>query len=513
MYYIFTLLLILASISSESIILCAFGKSFFNPRSQCSNMARWIASQPINLYKADTNTLNGSIFVTPEYGKTVNARKLADYIFFNASSSMIFGPSATDASGVANPAGSTTTVFATNFFLNNDFSSIVTASPHVKNTIIDINLYVGLDNWFSGFFFRADAPLVMTSWDINLKETITSKGSTIAAETFGNFADSPAPVTSAIEAWKGQTVDIENFPQLKKKLQFARIDGAQKKIGFADLTFMIGYNFYLTQNSHFGLSAATIIPLEDRPSPEFLFTPVLGNGGYTEVGVGITGHHLLYDNTIDSCSIHLEGVLYHVLKSDQKRTFDINNNGVASRYLLLKKISNTNPFTYDDEIIFGPNVTTLECSVYNNIHADIALMVAYQKNSVNLNIGYNIWARSKDIVNIVGAIPPNTYGIQGATQTDNESVNFTQSLSTIKGFFAPPFPGDTVTLSTQDLNISSASHPRALSHKLFASLRYTWNCTHYIPFIGFGGQYEISLHDNNAFNQWGAWLTAGFSFT
>lgn len=502
-------LVLMCTFIPSTCLYSTFGKSFFNPRSQSSNMARWLACQADDLYKPST-IMNGSLFFTPQYGQTTNAEQLAEYIFFNGTPSIIFGPSASNAMGVTNPLGQATDVFSPNFFLNNDFESNVTAAPTVKNTTIDINFYLHLSAWLPGLFTRIDIPFGITSWALNLEETILNPGTSIAAETFGNFADTPSPLSSAIQAWNGQTLDIDDFPQLKQKLQFARVDGAQKKIGFADLTFMLGYHFYLTEKGHFGLSAATIIPLEDRPSPEFLFTPVLGNGGYTEAGLGITGHYMFWQNAFSSCAVYLEGVIYHVLSSHQKRTFDLNND-IASRYLLLKKFSTTDPFTYDDEIIFGPNITTLECSVHNAIHADIALMIAYHRNSVTLQGGYNIWARSKDIITLRDSIQPNTYGIQGATRTADESINFTQSLSSIKGSFAPPLPGDMVSLTTQDINIDSAQHPHALTHKLFGNIRYTWNCTTYFPFIGIGGEYEMCFN-NNAFNQWGVWITGGFSF-
>ncbi len=425
---------------------------------------------------------------------------------------MTFGPAATNPDGTPNPAGAKTDVFATNFFLNDDFSGTVTANPFIQNVILDINFYIGLDAWIPGLFFRIDIPINWTSWTMALEETITTTGTVINTETFGNFAPAPSPLSSIIQAWKGQTLDTEDFPQLKQKLQFNRIDGAQSLTGVADLTCMLGYNFWLSECGHFGLSAAVIIPTNDRPSPEFLFTPVVGNGDYTEVGMGITGHYEFWDNCCDqSCAFYLEGAVYHILSASQKRTFDLKENGIGSRYLLFKNFTGTPALVYNDEILFGPNVTTLECNVKNNVHADIALMFDYRWRGLNVDCGYNLWTRSRDILTITGSIPSDTFGVQGATQTAGASMDNTQSMSTIRGFFAPPFPGDMVPVTTESLDPLSASYPTATSHKIFLHVNYTWQCSGYLPFVGLGGEYEITSNKNNtALNQWGCWIKGGF---
>ncbi len=60
------------------------GKAFFSPRSQGSNMARWLAGQTQHIYRADTTCTNGSLVVIPEYSQTIFAKELGKFLFLMA---------------------------------------------------------------------------------------------------------------------------------------------------------------------------------------------------------------------------------------------------------------------------------------------------------------------------------------------------------------------------------------------------------------------------------------------
>lgn len=487
-----------------------FGKTFFNQRSQGSNLPRWMVGQAHHTHLCDTDCINGSLAIIPHFFQSFNPKDNGTWFFFNGTNTMRFSNAGTG------------DVFARNFFLNDNFDGAVTANPIVKNFVVDLNFYLGLDEWVRGLYFRVDVPVNWTSWDMRLTETSTSEGTTIAADKLGNTAAQPSPRKSIKEAWKGKLLDVTNFPDLKQEMRYARIDGKQTKASVADITFMLGYDFVCNECSNFGAYAIIIAPTGTRPDGEFVFEPVVGNGRHVEAGAGIEGHFELWNNGCDqSFGIYFNGFATHMFRTKQKRTFDLKNNGIGSRYLLIKRFNpSVNPPVYAGEVLFGPNVLTRDIRVSNDVHGEGAFMFDYQHCGLTFDVGYNIWGRTKDKISITETIPLNTFGIQGNTNArlDNAGMpiagaNNTQSQSTIAGNFGPvEVSPNAVFLRTEDLNIESAEHPGSLSHKVFAHLGYTWENCDYLPFLGIGGEVEFSGHGNRALDQWGVWIKGGFSF-
>ncbi len=99
-----------------------FGKTFFNPRSQGSNLARWMAGQGHHTHLCDTDCVNGSLAITSHYFQSFNEKEIGEYFFFNKTNTMRFGPA--DTPGVD--------VFARNFFLNISLSHGI--SPFLRST-------------------------------------------------------------------------------------------------------------------------------------------------------------------------------------------------------------------------------------------------------------------------------------------------------------------------------------------------------------------------------------------
>ena len=68
-------------------------------------------------------------------------------------------------------------------------------------------------------------------------------------------------------------------------------------------------------------------PTGKRPKAEYLFEPMVGNGGHWEVGAAFTSHMLFWSS--ESGESHAGGYLdvnvTHLLKAHQKRCFDLCN--------------------------------------------------------------------------------------------------------------------------------------------------------------------------------------------
>lgn len=484
-----------------------FGKSFYNARSHggYNNLPLWMVGETgLNRlrYTCDTECINGVLAIGAQYEQTFRGSDIAKYLSFNGTPSMLFGPA-----GEA-----TTDVFARNFLLNDQFSGTLTMNPLVRNFVLDINFYLGLDEWIPGLWFQIDVPVNWTSWQLRLEETVTSTGLFIAANTFGNTLAASSNLGSIITAVDGQLLNPA-LPQITQTLQYGRINNdKQRKTSVADVTFILGYNFWLSECGYFGIQGVVVAPTGTRPGAEFLFEPIVGNGKHVEVGGGFTAGYDLWNNGCDqSFGIYAEGYVTHMFRANQRRTFDLTANGVGSRYLLFKRFTGASPLVYDDAILFGPNVTTLECKVQNDVQGDAAIMFDYKNCGFTFDVGYNVWGRTKDKISITGTIPANTFGVQGGTLTTGGTINDTQSLSQIDGTFLPADP-DAVAITVASLNVDSAAHPSTLSHTVFAHFGYVWENCDYMPFLGVGGRAEFAGKKNTAFNQWGVWLKGGFGF-
>lgn len=495
-------------IGSSAHAATTFGKTFFNPRPQGVNQARWMVGQMHHFYLPDVDCINGSLALTAEYDKTFRASQLGQYLGFNGTDTLTFGPA-----GAA-----TTDVFARNFLLNDDFQGSVKLRPSIQNFVLDINWYLGLDEWVKGLWFRVDVPISWTRWNVNLKENETvSQGTTIAANRFGNALPVASSFSSITEAWEGGFTDANKFPDIKQAMQKGKIKGARSKTGVADVTLQLGYNFILNECSHFGLMATLVAPTGTTPNAEFVFEPHIGNGHHVAFGGGLTGSYELWNNGCDqSFGLWFEGNVLHLFRSKQRRLFDLTANGIGSRYLFFKKFDGAAPAAYANEIVFGANISALECKVKNDVYGDAAVMFDYKNGGFTFDVGYNIWGRTEDKITIVEDIPANTFGVQGDTATANPVVATTpatQSLTDIKGNFAPAPETPAVTITKDDFDPKSASNPSAVSHKVFTHLAYTWENCDYLPFLGVGGAVEFSGTKNNAMNQWQVWVKGGFTFS
>jgi hypothetical protein len=108
-----------------------------------------------------------------------------------------------------------------------------------------------------------------------------------------------------------------------------------------------------------------------------------------------------------------------------KRTFDLKNK-TGSRYMVLAEHATTNvtDLRFDDtstpaqqysaRLVPLANISTIDASISAGVQADVALKFGYKNCGLSVDLGYNLWARSKE-----------------STDTDLEIANITNF--TLKG--------------------------------------------------------------------------------
>ncbi len=487
------------------------GKSFFSPRSQSVNAARELVGWHRYIHQFDADTFYGSCSIAPEYLQSYRPQRVAEY-FFNTDTLTISGSQVTNRDN-------TTNILADYFGLSPAFGSTVTVVPKVQQALVDFNCYIGFNNWY----FRIHAPAVWTKWELKLEEIPNNNGSDTPFPALYMAQEAlQAPVQSFNDAIKGNVT----FGDVQDGLQFGKIDNAQTKGGLSDIQAALGYNFVVSENGHVGLNIRGSAPTGTRPTSEFLFEPVIGNGKHWELGVGFTGEVIIWERDGDqTVSLFVDANITHLFPARQNRSFDFTTNGFGSRYILLKQFDNTG--NYDGLSLPAINKTTLSCKVKTSVQIDIAIMFGYIYNEFGFDIGYNGWARSRERISLKESIESNRFGFKGIQNVAIESGdndNTTQSTATLNGnnFENQLLVADAsspVFINTQDLDVTSAASPRAITHKIFAHFSYTWENKQTKPYLGVGGEVEFegvrpkdSQPNKNTLSQWGVWLKGGLGF-
>ncbi len=575
---------------------------FLNFRSVGRNTARKIVgttSHHVNLY--DMESFYGTFFITPGYERSFRPSNITE---------CLFGEFLSDKSGKDCPKGRQITIsgsfvgqdleaggliggrsrnndkelMADNFLLARDFQSTITFTPRVQNFFVDFHFYMALDEWKKGLYFRVYGPIVHTRHDLKPKETVTQEGE--IGYPSGFFSDelvgTDLLLKKALDFFEGKGITVPNITV--KPLKFAKIKCKKdRNTCFAELRGEFGWNFLLEEDYHFGLNIQAAAPTGDRPDAEFLFEAQCGNGKHWEFGGGLSGHWTLWRSEDEEKHFDfvVEADVTHLFKAKQKRTFDLKKGTTQkplSRYMLAQKISTpatglassgANPGDQNegDVIVatqqfkneFAPvaNFSTQDVKVDISVQGDVVAMFNYTSRGFSWDVGYNLWARSCEDIELrdkdCETFPEKTWALKGNAQligfaaddvnaaivvndpiglaATQSNATITQGTNPIDDFtnsgidnfaFAQAFVAGSNTqflkfqptalddpnnnirtsvppifITAEDLDLSGAE-TKGISHKIFTHVNYTWvDREDWIPYVGVGGEVEFGQNDSD----------------
>jgi hypothetical protein len=396
---------------------------YISIRSQSVDAARDLVgwTDKINLYDMENLYITGA--VTLEGTSSFNAQEITRCLFGRfdcaqdcSSECNDHSPSIT-VSGSRVPNRGPNDWLADYFGLSTTFESKLFFKPHISNLLVDFNVYLGLDEWVSGLYFRAHAPIVSTRWDLNFVEKPVNNGLTLLGYDAGYFSPSAVPLNALVP-------DAESFfsdgdvPTLTsvtfEPLGFSRFERTrQTKTALAEIQMVLGYNFFQNDNYHFGLNLRVYAPTGNRPDAFLLFQPIVGNGKHWEVGGGLSTHYAFWQSECNESSfgVYLDANFTHLFKAHQRRTFDLKGKP-NSRYMLAERMgtkvlnlfAHPNPGVVANATIpsaqfqsfFTPvaNLTSLKVNVSNAVQSDVVLLFNYYYCGLSFDVGYNLWAIS-----------------------------------------------------------------------------------------------------------------------
>lgn len=494
------------------------GVSFFSPRSQSVNAARYEVGIHPFIHRYEQGSWYATLSFTPEYSRSFHPDHIAD---------ALFGTDVLFISGSQTDRGDND-ILADYFGLSTTFASTVFLTPHIENFIGTFSLYLGFDGWAPGLYFFAHAPAVWAKWDFKMDETVFDTGADTPYPALYMDVDSvQAPYTSFVDALKGN----KTFGQMTTLPTAGKVCGPQTKGGLSDLLLILGYDIVSRPGGYAGFNLRVAAPTGNRSDGTFFFEPIIGNGKHWEIGAGFAGRVLVWEaDGQQELSLFTELNFTHLLRATQRRSFDLCPNGFGSRFILLKQFDSDG--NYNNNLVPGINVTTLCCDVRVDLQFEFLLMLGYSYNGFVADLGYNGWIRSKERITLKEKIPARTYalkGIQNVATIVGQPSLITQSTATVHGnnyadMALVADPDSPRFISTANIDPRSAASPMVLTHKIFAHINYGFEQTPAdwcIPFLGLGTSIEFEgintantvKPNRNTLSQWAIWAKAGVAFS
>ncbi len=543
---------------------CFGKKTIFGIRSQGLDGVRELAGWQQLIYKYNQNSNYGTVAAVVEYSRSFKPQQIANFLF--GTDKLRFSGSRAE----RQPGD----ILSDYFGLPADFSSTVCFSPHISNTIFDLNWVQAFDAYLPGLFIMVHVPIVHTKWNLYFQEIGINPGTQFyPAGYVSNMRINASSLPQSMrQALQGKTI----FGDMDQPLKYGKIFGRQTQNRVAEIQTTFGWN-YNQSWYHAGVSFRVGAPTGNATTAEFIFEEIIGNRHHWDVGIGLSGHVVCWQNKENGRKLALYGDAHisHLCASEQKRSFDLTPNGPGSRYILLEQFQkpsqglliNGNAPTnqYMGNLVQAINYTTFDTKISIPVQADIVVKLAYQRDGFEVDLGYNFWANSHEKMHCRDLFPANTYALKGDAQiygfaVDNSStlLNATQSNATLLGgqgagngnyqnlnadnaAVATTATGGTlfqlnstdstalgiaqiavngsnpaILLSDSDINNESGILPRALSHKIFAYVGNVWdNKDDLDPYLGLGLSGEFAHTDpcNNAMcSQWAIWVKAGIAY-
>lgn len=424
------------------------GRGYTLLRSQNDNLARQMAGFVTLIDRPDVGQMYGAGYVAYEYQRSFRNRRLVRSTF--GTDTLLFQGSAVP--GVRPP-----TAFVAEYFgLPSTFVGSVNLCPRIENHIVELGGYFNFSECPEGGYFKIFAPIAHTKWRIHPTFCDNSCSTTFApfpACTFSTTSSTcPVGLGSALTgAFTGATECGGFFDSFCSR----------SRTKLADLKLILGYNFWNNDCGHLGLYLIGVAPTGTRTRNVGYFHPQIGNGHHGELGIGIQGQAVLWDDNCgdQTLSMYFDGYVTHMFKSRQCRTLDFCNRPY-SRFLLLREFQNDG-VTPTGSLVSATCFNRRAVDVSVNAKGEGALMFAYNYCGFGFDLGYNIYGHTREKIRFRNECRPcdadtRKFGIAGST-----GVCCTSFPVSLGSFVVPTVPGvagcTVISGGATGINLSNAT--------------------------------------------------------
>lgn len=456
--------------------------------------------------------IGGAIQVVGFGGQSTNSKDLSRYFGPNGNSDFTVGLSQQGLTlADINPAHFNVGVGLTTF------SSTISFRPRQTFAGVGIQYrqYLGYNDCCERKWFLDIAlPVVHVKNDMRLTETVTASVGTLTTGAAANMIQGFAGTTGFIGS-TGNAV----------RMNYGKIDGSRSNTRLQDVIVRVGYQYVCEEHCHFLGYVGIDAPAGNKPKAEYVFEPIVGNNQNVGIMTGWEAGWEIWCDCDRSLWFEFDANSTYFIRNTQRRLVDLKNRP-WSRYMT------TFASTADaaaNVITPGANVFARKLKVHPRFEVNMTTALVYNQCGFQGEIGYNFWARQAERVtlNEPWTLGPSIAALNLASGT---VANQTNRLSNIGdnnlgagcgGVAATPTGANINLLDATgavissrliqlcDLNLNSAAHPAAMSHVVYGSLGYCFDCCWPI-FAGIGGSYEFT-GVNTALNRWTVWGKLGLS--
>ena len=277
--------------------------------------------------------------------------------------------------------------------------------------------------------------------------------------------------------------------------------------GVDDVEVRLGYDYYYCNNDHVGLYFVGSIPTGKNFDNSRWFQPIVGSkhGG---AGAGFTADYTICGSECDNTDLvaMTEFKYQFKFRHDERRIFDLTENGPLSRFLLAASENNR----------FSPQFMTenlTSCVRVEPRHTiDWWIGLHYQWCNWAFEGAYNLFWRDQE--KVCGRnFDFGELGIFDATRCGNLTSDSDRTISDLFGQGQADV--QFTKLTPADVNLNSGAAAKALSHKVSGVFGYNnvW-CDNYPYYVGVGGAYEFSSKKRrrSTLENWAVFGKLGISF-
>jgi len=503
-----------------------FARSFDSAKNLFSRKKVAVAAQTHTkkVFKKEDSESNYGVFsVTTGYNRSFDSDAISQALFGNAlqkchdlkiTGSSVVGRNATK------------DLLANWFDLSHTYQGTISFEPMIQNATVNLSFYCGLDKWVQGLYFRLDAPLAWTKWDLNAQFRTAEKGTSLVPSV--TWLDSSVKFFCERKVAAGSpTLD---YPLNAARFCGCACDDAKAMIRLADVKADLGWDFLKRDHGHLGLFVRGVAPTGNRPEGRWLFEPVVGNGHHWELGGGLTASALFWCNKTEDKHIGfvIEAQATHLFNALQQRVFDLKNKPL-SRYMSASRLTaagltRTAPLA---------NLTATTINSSFALQADVVALFNATLKNWSLDLGYNFWMRTAEVLRCSGStnkcFGPSIVTNGLPAEINDASLWLVDFTSTIHADNL----GVKRVVTKSDIDYDGA-RTKSMSHKVFGHIDYAWMDRDVVPFIGIGAQGEFGRNEKCsttvpavtcvkntacaksskyvALSQWGVWLKGGVSF-
>ncbi len=408
----------------------------------------------------------------------------------------------------------------------NEFSSIISIDPTYRSFGTLIQYYQNLDTCLKGLWYSIDFPVVQVETETNIRERDIQNAATTRSSVADFIIDDGTPARGNIKRHERASLahNLNAIEAFNNPLwRYGKIyDGVQKLVGIADMQCKLGYHIVKLKSFRIDTYAHLSIPTGHKPKLAFMFEPMVGNGGHWGIGAGVGLDFIIGQGKNFNLGLCTNLDYQYLIGTNQRRSMDLITNGEWSRYLLVVDTKNE-PDPNKRTLQPGINFFTRKVHVNPNHEINAVGSIKMGFNRFFIEGGYNLWFKSGEAVTLRECLPEGlaiAANHFGARKSDEAFEVRTFSQATISSHIASAtsglgIPADAthtddaagrpVTLVSSQLDLTSAEHPKRLSHKIFLAtgIQNMW-CN--VPVqIAIGGSYEFA-QKNRSLDLWSIYL-------